>query len=154
MYKEYFNIINSEAPGNPIFISISLLILTVIFIYLKIRKKSKFIIKTLPFITVIGVLFFIISNVNDNQDYNRLQKIVVEKHHSVLEGYIEDFIPEPTTGTIPESFKVGDVNFSYYDNSENDAFHKSSISGGPIKEGLYVRIFYSENKILGLWIKE
>lgn len=78
----------------------------------------------------------------------------MENRHLVVEGTVEEFTPEGETGLIPESFKVKNVEFSYFTNSETSAFHSTSNSGGPIKDGLKVRIFHSNNKILGLWIKE
>ena len=76
--------------------------------------------------------------------------------HEVVEGVVEDFAPMPYRGGKHESFTVGGVRFSYSDYNVSPAFNRSRSHGGPIREGLPVRIAYvareSQNPILKLEI--
>lgn len=154
MYIEYFNIMNNEAPGSPIFISISFLLIVVILIFIKIRKSSPKLVKLLPVFTIIGIISMSVTSINKGTEYRSLKKIVMNNEHLTVEGIVEDFTPLNATKLLPESFKVNGVEFSYFDENSSSAFHESALSGGPIKNGLPVRIFYYENKILGLWLNE
>ena len=67
----------------------------------------------------------------------------------VVEGTVTNFIPMPYTGHSNESFTVNGRRFSYSDYDDvTPGFHKTASHGGPIHEGLYVRITYSGNMIL------
>lgn len=154
MYIEYFNIMNSDAPGTSLFVSISFLIIVSLLIFIKIRVSNPKLSKILPLFTFIGIIALIISSFFTGVDYRSLKKIVIKNKHLTVEGIVEDFNPLNETELLPESFNVNGVEFSYFDDKGSSAFHESSLSGGPIKEGLPVRIFYYDNKILGLWIKE
>jgi hypothetical protein len=51
----------------------------------------------------------------------------------------------PYEGHSYEEFRVGSVQFSYSDYQDRPGFNQSSSHGGPIREGLRVRIAYSDN---------
>jgi hypothetical protein len=82
-----------------------------------------------------------------------------------VEGFVTDFIPAETSiydvhqsnsrfGTAPpgaekryyESFTVNGYRFEYSDEGSTTGFSKISVRGGPIKEGLRVRIWFSGNR--------
>ena len=67
-------------------------------------------------------------------------------HSPVVEGAVEHFHPMPYTGHDLERFDVAGVHFEYseYDLEETQGFNHTSSHGGPIHEGLYVRIHYVE----------
>lgn len=67
---------------------------------------------------------------------------------SVVEGRVTDFVPKSSTGHAQEHFTVSGQRFSYSDNTLTSAFHNSASHGGPIREGLQVRITYFGNSIL------
>lgn len=60
----------------------------------------------------------------------------------VVEGTVEDFHPMPYGGHDTERFRVGAVHFAYSDFEVISGFHQTSSHGGPIREGLAVRIHY------------
>jgi len=62
--------------------------------------------------------------------------------HEVVEGVVENFDPMPHEGHKHESFTVNGVRFSYSDYNVTPAFNRSRSHGGPIREGLLVRISY------------
>ncbi len=72
---------------------------------------------------------------------------------AVVEGTVEDFVPMPAAGHANESFSVDDVRFSYSDyNLSTGAFNNTASHGGPIREGLRVRVSHHEGRILELEI--
>jgi hypothetical protein len=60
----------------------------------------------------------------------------------LVEGVVEDFHPAPYEGHQDESFSVGGVRFAYSDYAITGGFRQSSSHGGPIRQGLVVRIRY------------
>lgn len=49
----------------------------------------------------------------------------------------------PYNGHDTERFRVGSVSFAYSDYIVESGFNRTSSHGGPIREGLAVRIHYS-----------
>ena len=74
--------------------------------------------------------------------------------YAILEGPVSNFVPMPYAGHAMESFTVGGRRFSYSDYVVTAGFHNTASHGGPIREGLYVRIAYSGNLILRLDIAQ
>jgi hypothetical protein len=69
--------------------------------------------------------------------------------YEVVEGPITDYA---NNGRSNESFSVNGHRFSYSDYIVTSGFHTTASHGGPIHEGLYVRITYSNDQILRLEI--
>lgn len=152
MYIEYFNIITNGAPGGSLFLTISFTLIISGLIYLRFRKTWVKMVKILPFFVLISLVGVIVNKSITSKDYKSLKKILINKEHSVVEGKVEDFISMDEFN--PESFSVNGVDFFYRDDKTNSAFNEVALYGGPMKEGLEVRIFYYENSIIGLWIRE
>lgn len=57
-----------------------------------------------------------------------------------VEGVVNDFVPEGMDGHPMEKFRVGAVSFRYSSSDISSAFHQTRAQGGPIREGLHVRI--------------
>jgi hypothetical protein len=74
--------------------------------------------------------------------------------YSVLEGPVTDFVPMPYTGHSEERFTVNGHRFSYSDYIVTLGFNNTASHGGPIREGLYVRVTYDGNLILRLEVAE
>ncbi|HEY1933364.1 MAG TPA: hypothetical protein VGG99_15230 [Acetobacteraceae bacterium] len=72
--------------------------------------------------------------------------------YSVVEGPVTHFVPMPYGGHADESFVVEGHRFAYSDYVMTPGFHNSASHGGPIREGLYVRIAYVGNTILRVQI--
>jgi hypothetical protein len=60
----------------------------------------------------------------------------------VVEGPVEDFEPMGSGGHKFERFRVENVRFEYSDYAMTSGFNRTSTHGGPIREGLQVRIHY------------
>ena len=65
--------------------------------------------------------------------------------YSVVEGFVEDFHPMPYAGHQLECFKVQKERFCYSDYVVSPTFNQSVSHGGPMREGLPVRIAYYED---------
>ncbi len=65
----------------------------------------------------------------------------------VTEGRIRDFHAMPHTGHSEEKFTVCGVAFSYSDYIITGAFNQTSSHGGPMREGLWVRLSHRGNRI-------
>ena len=72
--------------------------------------------------------------------------------HQIVEGLVSDFEPMPYEGHKDECFSVQQQSFCYSDYSTTLGFHRSASHGGPIREGLPVRITYHDGMILRLQI--
>lgn len=75
-----------------------------------------------------------------------------QRNCAIAEGRVSDFHPMPPGGHDTERFKVGGVPFSYSDDVVTAGFHQSAARGGPIREGLPVRICYAGESILRLQV--
>lgn len=71
----------------------------------------------------------------------------------IVEGVVQDFKPMPYEGHQDECFRVKSQQFCYSDYISQPGFHQSASHGGPIREGLPVRIAYYEGQILRLDVR-
>jgi len=72
----------------------------------------------------------------------------------VIEGPVTDFHPMPFSGHADESFVVNGVKFAYSDYVVTAGFNNTASHGGPIREGLVVRIWHFRGRILRLDVKD
>jgi hypothetical protein len=59
-----------------------------------------------------------------------------------VEGLVQDFHPAPREGHENESFAINGIRFFYSDYVITGGFRQTASHGGPIREGLHVRIHY------------
>ncbi|XXT18568.1 hypothetical protein WME94_50905 [Sorangium sp. So ce429] len=99
-----------------------------------------------------SLLWTAVACIDAVSDYFQLKGALRSNRAEVVEGPVERFHPMPDTGHDKERFSVQGVPFAYSDASNTGAFNRSRASGGPIEEGLQVRIHYlhldNENLIL------
>jgi hypothetical protein len=74
-------------------------------------------------------------------------------NYAVVEGQVENFRPMPYEGHQDECFSVRNKRFCYSDYGIQAGFNQSASHGGPVREGLPVRIAYSNDQILRLQIR-
>ena len=82
--------------------------------------------------------------------YTRARVAYLEGRYSTVEGTVTNFHPMPYSGHQDETFSVNGVKFSYSDYVLIPCFNNTASHGGPLHEGLRVRIAYSGNCILKL----
>jgi hypothetical protein len=83
-------------------------------------------------------------------DYRGAVHAVRSQQARFVEGTVTQFTPMPYTGHAMESFVVKGVRFEYSDYVITAGFNNTASHGGPIREGLPVRIWYRGNEILRL----
>ena len=87
-------------------------------------------------------------------DYWSSVRALKENRAEVIEGPVADFHPMPYSGHVDESFVVKGVQFEYSDYGVTAGFNNTASHGGPIHEGLVVRIWHYKGRILRLDVKE
>ena len=86
--------------------------------------------------------------------HNYSRYIYNNDKYNVIEGIVENFDPMPWSGHKMESFTVHGVKFEYSDYRNTPGFNNATSKGGPIREGLPVKISYTGNTILKLEISK
>jgi hypothetical protein len=74
--------------------------------------------------------------------YWRAERTLRKGEFAVVEGPVEYFHPMPDEGRGVERFTVRGVQFAYSEYIWSPRFNKTASHGGPIREGLWVRIAY------------
>lgn len=109
-----------------------------------------------------GVVFGILClapavSIHDSvSQYHRRKDLIEEMRQGkakVQFGTVRDFhaaIGEGTRGFRPEGFTVAGHSFTYW--SDADGFHQMAASGGPIREGVRVRVTHIGNDIVKIEI--
>lgn len=85
-------------------------------------------------------------------DYRSLSSALRERRCQVVEGMITDFNPMPYSGHQNESFNVDGRRFAYSDYNLTAGFNRTRSHGGPIGNGIRVRIHYLGSEIARLEI--
>ena len=86
-------------------------------------------------------------------EYERGVENYRQGKYSVVEGDVEDFDPMPYEGHQDECFSVKGKRFCYSDFDLRIGFNQSASHGGPIRQGLPVRVAFSGDQILRLEIR-
>ena len=86
-------------------------------------------------------------------DYRQLRSAFEEGRCQIVEGRIQNFSPgKDNRGETDETFDVSGVHFSYSAYSASPGFNQTVAKGGPLKEGVQVRIFVYKQNIARLEI--
>ena len=83
--------------------------------------------------------------------YNHL---ITAEEAPCVEGVITDFKPMPEGGHADESFIVDGRRFRYSSYDITSGFNKTVVRGGPLKEGMNVKLWYYEGVILKIQSKQ
>jgi hypothetical protein len=73
--------------------------------------------------------------------------------YQVAEGVVTNFRPRPKSGKGFEEFTVNQLRFAYLDGTQGVGFSQDVTAGGPIREGLQVRVSHRDGRILKLEIR-
>lgn len=93
---------------------------------------------------VIAVLLF----AGMYSEFRTLRTAYLDGKYEVAEGTIQDFTPIGKGGSREERFTVAGQRFSYSDFELTPAFNQSTLKGGPMRQGLQVRIYHLRGRIL------
>ncbi len=97
-----------------------------------------------------AVVWTLTSFLSTYHDYSSLSSAKEAGRAFVVEGFVTNFKPMPVTGHAMEKFCVQGVCFEYSDYVITAGFNNTSSHGGPIREGLPVRVTYVGNSIVKL----
>ena len=86
-------------------------------------------------------------------DYRHLRDAFNQGRCQVIEGHIQHFhAGSGERGDADDSFDISGSKFSYSDSTIGAGFSQTQAHGGPLKEGLCVRIYASQGDIARLEI--
>jgi hypothetical protein len=98
----------------------------------------------------------VIANVVDYIEisaWTNMRSAYERRIYSTVEGPVHNFKPMPYEGHQEECFSIENQMFCYSDYEPQPGFHQSTSHGGPIREGLPVRVAYYEEQILRLEVR-
>jgi hypothetical protein len=103
----------------------------------------------------ISLLVVVSLHKGRKSEYYLFETILKQHKYLVLEGCIENFIPQNAEGTYPkrEKFTIKNIPFEYSSNA-SVSYNIPKYKGGVIDSNKYVRIHYYEGEILRLWVLE
>jgi len=85
------------------------------------------------------------------KDYAYAKNEYLQGRAEVVEGTVSNFKPGTNMrGSAYESFCVKAQCFTYSDYGEQTGFNAMAINGGPVKEGLAIRVTFVGNTIVKL----
>jgi hypothetical protein len=105
------------------------------------------------FVVGFAALFCIGTFMTLHSEYAQLQREYRSGQFSVVEGTVHNFQPMPYEGHHNECFSVVEQTFCYSDFSETAGFSQSASHGGPIREGLPVRVSFIGDTIVRLEVR-
>jgi hypothetical protein len=73
-------------------------------------------------------------------EYRRMADAMATGRYEMVEGVVTQFVPMPFEGHAKETFSVAGHRYAYADAIVTAGFNTSQSHGGPIHEGLQVRI--------------
>lgn len=159
-YKLVFDLQTSGVRlANYLFIvpGIAIFLCGVVTYIFKDRLTNPFRRKPMPqrfplFLLLFGALWMQLSTLSLYSQYSAMDKAVKTGRVSVIEGKVVHFKPMAYMGHQPERFCISDSEtcFSYSDFVVTPGFNQTSVSGGPIHNGLPIRVTYTGNTIVKL----
>lgn len=99
-----------------------------------------------------SILWTLAACISTYAEYSRLSAAVQDGRVEVVEGIVRSFDPMPASGHKMERFCVERVCFSYSDFVVTNAFNQTASHGGPIRDGLRVRVTFVGNDIVKLQV--
>ena len=97
-----------------------------------------------------AVLWTLVVGLKISSAQSLIKEYYGNGNFEVVEGFVENFKPMPSDGGKQESFTVNGIRFKYADYVKTPGFNNAASRGGPIREGLQVKISYIDNTILKL----
>ena len=97
-----------------------------------------------------SVLWTTLAFSSTYKQYRLAKNAATEHHFKVVEGLVRDFKPMPYSGHSMERFCVEEACFEYSDYVVTSGFNNTASHGGPIRDGLPVRVSYIGNTIIRL----
>jgi hypothetical protein len=107
--------------------------------------------KMFPFVFLgFAVLWTLTVAFSTYSEYRKVREVTDGGRAQVVEGPVMDFVPMPKAGHSSEKFCVSGTCFAYSDYRVTSGFNNTSSHGGPIREGLPVRVTHVGDVIVKL----
>jgi hypothetical protein len=114
------------------------------------QTRAKF---TGYFFVIFGSVWSIGTFAGTFSQYRKCVEAYRTGKYQIVEGVVENFAPMPYEGHCDECFSVQSKRFCYSDYEIQAGFNRSASHGGPIRQGLPVRVGYYDGQILRLEIR-
>ena len=108
--------------------------------------------KVMPIVAVIFGMIGLGAGALNYSHFAELRNAARNGEHEVAEGRVKEFVPMPAGGKGDESFVVNGQRFSYSEYDLTKGYNQTQNQGGPIREGLQVRIAHVNGEIIRLEI--
>lgn len=140
-------------PRHLWFVALGALFLALGAVLFVFRKRAMGVRKFLAYVMLpFAALWTFCSLVSVGLGYSSLATALRSGRCQIVEGHVTQFRPMPKEGHALESFVVDGKRFEYSDFILTPGFNNTSSHGGPIREGLRVRIHYLGSDIARLEI--
>lgn len=94
-------------------------------------------------IGVLSLVIFVSLTISMSLEHTDYKNRLANNDVQIVEGYVENFHPQPFEGHDTESFEINGVKFEYSDYIIINGYHKSASHGGVITHnGQYLKIKY------------
>jgi hypothetical protein len=103
---------------------------------------------------VVFIVVFASALLHTYRLHLRLRKAVRDGTAQLIEGYVTHFSPMPYEGHADESFVINGNTLAYSDFNVTGCFNNTSSHGGPIREGLRIRIWVVNDCIARLEVAD
>jgi hypothetical protein len=159
-YYTVFTVLQQSVPWQERFILPGIILFGIIGVVIAIIQRWGRLSKSFIVLTAVVCAVFLLlaayaySSPGVQDMYARAKDAYVQGQYSMVEGTVTNFHPMPYSGHQNETFFVNGMQFSYSDYVLVPCFNNTSSHGGPIHEGLRVRIAYSGNCILKLEVSQ
>jgi hypothetical protein len=169
-YYTYFDIVESGyIAGRTLLLPLLMIVVAVIF-YIFRKEGLKLAIKIFPywiplqkfiwlkpyfyiFYISFAILWSVTFFLTTSNEYKQARDSLLSEQAKVVEGVIHEYKAGTNEqGAALDTFCVKDVCFEISDYRFTSGFHQQQINGGPLKQGLPVRISYVGNTIVRLEI--
>ena len=106
----------------------------------------------MPIISCIFGTVWVVIGIFNYSNFAALRGAAKNGSTEIVEGKVEQFVPMPYEGHAQETFIVNGRYFAYSDYDATKGFNHTQSHGGPMKEGLQVRITHVDGSIVKLEI--
>ncbi len=145
-------------PENiaPLALGILFVLIGIVFVLFRQRLiKWGLVARAMPFVFLAFSVFWLIGVLCVSfEEFTVASEALKSGKAKVIEGQVSSFRPMFANATKMEHFCVKDTCFAYSDYIMTAGFNRTSKYGGPIREGLPVRVTYLGNIIVKLEVAD
>ena len=154
-YHIVFSVLQKSVPWQPLAVPPLIAAAATFILGYAVWKRTVPVLQALAvYLMILLAVIFISGGSQLRESFAQAKDGYSHGHYRVIEGNVTNFRPMPFAGHKMETFSVAGVPFSYSDYILSPCFNNTTSHGGPIHDGLPVRISYNENCILKLEVAD